>query len=117
MLWTYRRHEKSCSHRTEGRKHIRCGCPLWVDGRLNGVRVHKSLGTRDRETALQGVRDLESVPKGAGSWQRERITAEEACVRFVADLEARKLKASTVRKYRLLFKHLTEFAKDHHLSR
>jgi integrase/recombinase XerD len=117
MLWTYRRHEKSCSHRTEGRKHIRCGCPLWVDGRLNGVRVHKSLGTRDRETALQGVRDLESVPKGAGSWQRERITAGEACVRFVADLEARKLKASTVRKYRLLFKHLTEFAKDHHLSR
>jgi integrase/recombinase XerD len=117
MLWAYRRHEKGCSHRTEGRKYSRCGCPLWVDGRLNGIRVHKSLGTRDRETALQGVRDLESVPKDAGSWQRERITAEEACVRFVADLEARRLKASTVRKYRLLFKHLTEFAKDHHLSR
>src|SRR5258707_14183609 len=114
MLWTYRRHEKSCSHRTGGRKHTRCGCPLWVDGRLSGVRVHKSLRTRDGQTALQRVRELESFSEGASSRLQARITANEACIRFVADLEARKLKACTIRKYRLLFKHLTEFAKHHH---
>jgi integrase/recombinase XerD len=115
MLWTYRRHEKSCSHRTEGRKHSRCGCPLWVDGRLNGLRVHRSLGTRDRQIAQQKVRDLESVSEGRNPPQAERMLTAEACTRFVADLKARNLKACTVRKYRLLFKHLTEFAKHCHL--
>lgn len=47
MLNIYRRHLKTCPHRSKGIDYIKCQCPIWCDGELNGRRYRKSLGTRD----------------------------------------------------------------------
>src|SRR5580704_13360690 len=101
MLWIYRRHEKSCSHRRDGRKYQRCGCPLWVDGRLRGARLHKSLGTRDRQVALGLLQRWETAGRPPTTNPEPR-TLEQSWSRFLADMIARNLHASTLRKYRLL---------------
>jgi hypothetical protein len=47
-----RRHTKSCPHRTRGRSVLKCNCPLWADGYVDGRRVlRQSLGTRDMARA------------------------------------------------------------------
>ena len=110
MLYAYRRHRKCCPHLREGRRYLRCGCPVWVDGRLKGERVHSSLGTSDWQKALQIVRDWEADGSCTSSSRKtEQISVENAWLRFIADLEARKLQTSTTRKYRLLQKQMAEF--------
>ena len=117
MLGLYRRHQKHCPHLSKGREHLRCPCPLWVDGRLNGERIHKALGTADWQKAQQIVRDLETGGKVLTlQSENEPITIEKAWERFVTDLEVRKLHASTVRKYRLLKRQMQEFAKTQGLN-
>jgi len=111
MLYTYRRHRKYCSHLRDGRKCLRCDCPVWVDGRLNGERVHRSLGTSDWQKALQIVRDWEAEGTSAVSPPKaEPLTTEQAWSRFLTDLEVRKLHPSTIRKYRLVEKQMNHFA-------
>lgn len=111
MLYTYRRHRKCCPHLREGRKCLRCGCPVWVDGRLGGERVHSSLGTSDWQKAQQTIRDWEAEGTSAVSRPKvEPITIEEAWSRFLRDLEVRKLHSSTIRKYRLVKKQMNHFA-------
>ena len=112
MLGLYRRHQKHCPHLLKGREHLRCPCPLWVDGRLNGDRIHKALGTTDWQKAQQIVRDWEAAGSllPGHSHPPQRMTVEEAWRRFLADLGARNLHASTVRKYRLLSRQMKEFA-------
>jgi site-specific recombinase XerD len=56
----YRRHSPKCDHEKEGRNYTECDCPLWVDGRVNGKRVHKSLETRDKVRARAKVELLNS---------------------------------------------------------
>lgn len=111
MLSIYRRHQKRCPHLFKGRKYFRCPCPAWVDGRMNGRRLHRALGTTDWKTAQQIVRNWETADDFTPSRQKtERITLERAWVLFLLDLEARKLQHTTVRKYRLLQKQMLEFA-------
>jgi integrase/recombinase XerD len=111
MLTAYRRHRRSCPHLREGRKHLRCSCTVWVDGRVRGQRIHKSLGTADWQKAQQIVRNLET---DTNSTKRQNhigpMTLEQGWLRFIADLEARKLHSSTVRKYRLLQRQIGEYA-------
>jgi hypothetical protein len=56
MLTIYRRHLKTCEHKSEGRKYRRCRCPLWVDGFLGTVEIRKSLEMRDWEKAQSTIR-------------------------------------------------------------
>lgn len=103
MFHIYRRHVKACPHRREGRLFLRCCCPIRVDGRLAGMRLDKSLGTTNWQEAQRRVRDLEAnslIPNE--DKQNEQITVEQAIARFIADLEARNLRPSTLRKYRRL---------------
>jgi integrase/recombinase XerD len=110
MLGLYRRHQKHCPHLLKGREHLRCPCPLWIDGRMNGERIHKALGTTDWQKAQQIVRELETGANCADvRTQAEPITLNQAWLRFMADLDARKLHPATVRKYRLLQKQMEEF--------
>jgi len=94
-----------------------CSCRLWVDGRRNGERIHKALKTADWDTAQKIVRDWEAdgtfLP--GHSPPPERMTLEGAWRRFLADLVARNLHASTVRKYRLLSRQMAEFASQRRL--
>jgi integrase/recombinase XerD len=106
-----------CPHRSLGRKHLRCLCPVWVDGRMNGRRIHRALGTTDWKKAQQLVRGLEAEGGLLPVRPRalERITLEHAWECFLADLGARDLHASTVGKYRLLSRQMTEYAYQHQL--
>ena len=109
MLTIYRRHRKDCAHRSEGRKYLRCRCPIWVDGFLAGREIRKSLDTADWQKAQDKVREWEaqdSEPKNAA----EPITIQQAGEKFIADANARKLNESTIYKYSLLFKQLGNFA-------
>jgi len=84
---------------------------------MNGERFHKALGTADWQEAQQLVREWEaegSLLRGHLS-PPQRMTLEEAWQRFLADLEARNLHASTVRKYRLLSRQMAGFACQHRL--
>jgi len=111
MLYTYRRHRKCCPHLREGRNCLRCGCPVWVDGRLNGERIHEALKTTDWQKAQQIVRDWEADGSRIAKRSRdERIEIEQAWLRFKTDLESRKLHPSTLRKYLLLQRQMNEFA-------
>src|SRR5712692_6970583 len=111
MLAIYRRHLKRCPHRAEGRKYRRCCCPIWVDGWLNGVEIHKSLGARDCQKAQGTVREWEAEgERKAEPNEPEPVTLEEAWQGFLADIAARNLHISTLRKYRLLSRAMLEFA-------
>src|SRR3981081_58168 len=61
----WRRHTKSCAHRKKGRAFLKCNCPLWADGYVNGKRtLRQSLGTRDMARARKRLVALESPEDG-----------------------------------------------------
>ncbi len=109
MLVIYRRHRPDCRHRDKGRKYLRCGCPLWCDGDLDGRRFRRSLATMDLEEAQQRLRLLE---KGGVVEQVPHAEPEVANLAraFLADARARQLRESTVSKYERLFRDMQEFA-------
>jgi integrase/recombinase XerD len=109
MLITYRRHEKRCVHRSKGRKYRHCRCPVWVDGYIDGVRIPKSLDTRDWTKAQRIV--LEWETKRERPAEPEAVTIAHACEVFLRDAAARNLREPTQYKYRLLFRRLQEFSK------
>ena len=99
MLTLYRRHLMGCPHAEKGRGFIKCNCPIWCDGELNGKRYRKSLGTRDWGRAGRIAERLERpnsdrsdlVPCAqpgcttrveAGRCERHRRTVAEAVTAF-----------------------------------
>jgi integrase/recombinase XerD len=85
---------------------------VWVDGHLNGEEIHKSLRTRDWQKAQKLVRDWESAGERLAEKEANQpVTVEAAWLSFLADLEARKLRACTIRKHRLLSRTMQAFAK------
>jgi integrase/recombinase XerD len=108
MLTVFRRHEKTCDHRNEGRSYRRCRCAIWVDGMVGGLEIRKSLHIRDWDKAQGIVRRWEDEGKRAD--EVKPITVTEACDKFIADAEARGLREPTLYKYRLLFRRLQDFA-------
>jgi integrase/recombinase XerD len=102
MLNLWRRHMKSCPHRS--RTYKKCGCPIWVQGTLHGKWLKKSLDLRNWESAQRLVRDWESGhAKGA-----EHSAVTNACAAFMRDCEARNLSSASLGKYRLLTNELKE---------
>ena len=59
MLNLYRRHLKTCPFKSKGANYIKCKCPIWCDGELNGRRHRKSMGTRDWARAGRRLAELE----------------------------------------------------------
>ena len=59
MLTLWRRHLKTCPHREKGRGHMKCSCPIWCDGDVDGKRVRKSLDTRDWGRAMRNLGKIE----------------------------------------------------------
>lgn len=55
----YRRHLPKCPHRAKGATYVKCSCPIWCDGQLNGKRYRHSLGTRDWGRAGRRLAKLE----------------------------------------------------------
>jgi integrase/recombinase XerD len=93
---------KSCPHRL--RTYKKCGCPIWVQGTLDGKWLKKSLDLRNWESAQKLVRDWES-----GNAQGfEHRSVAQACDAFTRDCEARNLSSASQGKYRLLTDELKE---------
>lgn len=113
MLTIYRRHRRDCSHRNEGRKYRRCRCPIWVDGFLGDREIRRSTGLRDWDRAQELVREWEAEGKLVCEHERQPIAISDACEEFERDAKARNLREKTIYKYRLLFRHLKQFAQDH----
>ena len=98
MLTVFRRHLKTCKHSPKGRNYRACGCPISVEGRLEGEMIRRSLDVRSWEAAQKIVRDWE-----AGGLSKVEIpTVEEAMERFIDDLNSRGLSREHVRKSELL---------------
>src|SRR5579863_3850568 len=110
MLTTYRRHIKTCDHRTEGRKYRRCRCPIWADGFIGREEIRKSLDTRDWEKAQGIIREWEA--EGQEPPEPEAVTVAEAWQEFLADAKARNLRKPTICKYELLSRQMERFAQD-----
>jgi len=110
MLTIYRRHQKRCKHRLDGRKYRHCQCVIWVDGILAGVEVRESLKLRDWQRAQEKIREWEA--RDSRTVEPESKTVDAAWKEFLADLEARKLTYATIRKYKLLDRQMEEFAKE-----
>ncbi len=110
MLTIYRRHIKTCAHRSEGRKYRRCRCPIWADGFIGREEVRKTLDTRDWEKAQGVIREWEA--EGSRPAEPEPITIARAWEEFLADAKARNLRGPTIYKYELLSRQMEQFAQE-----
>ena len=109
MLTIYRRHRRCCKHRSKGRAHRHCDCPIWADGFLGGKELRLSIKVRNWQRAQELVRDWESRDRIDTD---ERKTIGEGMRDFLCDLESRHLHVSTTRKYKLLDHQLKDFAQS-----
>jgi site-specific recombinase XerD len=104
MLTIWRRHTKACPHRTRGRDVLKCSCPIWADGYIDGKRVlRQSLGTRDMARARKKAVALESPDNQVFKPVGEAVAA------FLAHCESEGLKCSSIRKYRNAVGKLEDF--------
>ena len=111
MLTIWRRHTKACPHRTRGRDVLKCNCPLWADGYIDGKRVlRQSLGTRDMARARKKAVALESPDANIFKAVGDAVTA------FIEHCESEALKYSTVRKYRNTLNHLKAFCEARNID-
>jgi len=81
-----------------------------VDGHLGGQEIRRSLGLRDWQRAQDIIREWEA--EGRRTSEPEPKTLEVAWQEFLADIAARKLHASTVRKYGLLKRQMEAFSQQ-----
>ncbi len=107
MLTIFRRHKRSCSHRSAGRAYRRCRCPISAEGVLGGRLIRESLKTADWERAQTIIREWES--DGLREESTGPVTVADACESFLADLRSRGLAEQTIYKYDLLFRRLKDF--------
>src|SRR5580704_17876761 len=100
----YRRHKKRCPGAKKGRDYTKCTCPIWKDGRVNGVRVHESMKSKDWDRAGRMLDGQETLISG-----RQRLgPAIEA---YVENLRVvRKRKQSTLTSYTHVLEALRDFA-------
>jgi len=110
-LKLYRRHLAKCQHKAKGNKFDRCKCPIWIRGTWAGEAIRKSLDV-DSWAKAEVIKD--EIEHGK---QVTSITVKEALAAWVKDCESRNLAKNTLRKYRSLQGHLTEWAERQHLSR
>jgi site-specific recombinase XerD len=92
MLTIWRRHTATCPHIDKGRDYLKCDCPLWADGYVNGKRtLRQSLKTRDMARARKRAVALDEP----GVVSR---TLPDAITAFLVNCQH--LNANTQRKYR-----------------
>lgn len=109
QLALYRRHRPECPHRRRGANYIACECPVWVDGRLDGGRYRRSMGTPDWPEAQRRLNAIlygERPSPATGP----RLSIGGAVRRYLADCETRNVRPSTVASYRRTLSTLPDIA-------
>ena len=79
-----------------------------MDGVINGRRVNKSLGTRNKGVADELLLKIELEAQTSPECI-VKPTLKEACDRFLDQKKAQHLSETSLSKYRRLFERLTEF--------
>lgn len=104
MFTIWRRHTPNCRFSSKGRDYLKCGCPLWADGYVDGKRVlRKSLGTRDMARARKKAVELESPDN------RIYKSLSDAVDAFLDHGKSEGLTFATQRRYRNTLAKLREF--------
>jgi integrase/recombinase XerD len=122
----YRRHLKSCAHGLLGRHDVdiaKCNCPIWIDVRKNGLRIHESMNLTDVEKAREremswtrGAKKLfyAEIPRQEKVEARS-IPISEAWAKFLRQARTRKLSRTSIYKYDLLQRRMEDFAQRNRL--
>lgn len=97
MLTLYRRHLPACPHAPKGRSHTKCHCPIWIDGVQDGKRINYSLKTANWTKGCKTLRDVEA---GDAAPDRALKPVAAAAEDFITKLQAERMSAATVQKYR-----------------
>jgi site-specific recombinase XerD len=115
-LTHYRRHKRTCCNfgKRRGEKQRQCKCKFWVNGVLGGREVRLSLDTRDIKKASQKLHEWEAKERVVE--RDSAVTLADAWVSYLADLEARKLSYQTIRKYKLLQRHMKAYGEERGLT-
>src|SRR5262249_41059438 len=114
LMHTFRRHNPVvCKFRSRGDR--RCKCPIWVTGRdRQGLWVKKPLHKFLQQPA--SIRDWTKAQEDLRRYElgelepRSVVTISDWRDKFVADCQSRHLTAATVRKFKVIFAQLEEFA-------
>ena len=93
MLKLVKRHLKNCPHRSKGRDWKRCPCPVWVEGRKDGVRIQRTLDTANWEIAADRLLELEANDA------KVDVALSDAIKHFYADCRSRNIGEATISKY------------------
>jgi len=90
MLSLWRRHLADCKPgQKKGRAHTGCNCPVWCDGEVDGVRVRKSLDTRDWQRAGRKLSQIEDPSYGlrpCGHPGCNEMVASGRCARHTREI-------------------------------
>ncbi len=106
-LTIWRRHTETCPHRSKGRAYLKCNCPLWADGYVNGKRtLRQSLETRDLARARKKAVTLESPEEGVFK------PVPEAVKSFLEHCQSEGLRWSTLIKYRSTLRKFQAFCEE-----
>ncbi|HEX4310101.1 MAG TPA: tyrosine-type recombinase/integrase [Acidobacteriaceae bacterium] len=103
MLSLYRRHRAKCKMR--GRR-AKCFCPIWVQGKVHGLTVRRSLDITNWESAQKKVREWES------HGIKNSLSLSEAYERFLTQHMANGSKPETLKKHRRLMNQAVKFLGD-----
>ena len=103
MIALYRRHVAGCKNTS--RKQRNCRCPIWAEGTIHDEKIRRSLDLSNWEAAVRLVREWE-INKPSST-----LTVGEAFGKFLKDAEARKLRGSSLLKYKQAEKALEPIAK------
>src|SRR5580704_10441929 len=107
----YRRHLKNCPHRSKGRAYLKCNCPLWSDGYVNGKRtLWRSLGTSDLARARKKAAALEDEDT------TPRKPIGDAVDAFLDHCESEGLVPATISKYRNPLNRLKDFCETEQID-
>jgi integrase/recombinase XerD len=113
MLSIWRRHNpKKCQFK--GRLSRKCRCPIWISGvDAAGNKIKEATKLRDwtRAEALARHWDAEGTKPATAT----RTTIDEWRIAFMQDASSpagKNLNSETLRKYKLLFRQIGDFAKD-----
>jgi integrase len=102
MLTIWRRHTAQCPHRDKGRDYLKCNCPIWADGYVNGQRtLRHSLKTRDMARARNRAAALESPDNRVVKPVSDAVTAYENHIWS--------LQATTQRRYKIVMREFQAF--------
>lgn len=97
MLTIFRRHLRSCPHRS--RRYRRCRCPIHVEGTLGRESIRRSLDLTSWEAAENLIFEWSRSGKIGGRLAKS-CTVKKAIELYTADAVARKLSAGSIYRYR-----------------